>query len=195
MENSQSTVCDCCGVFWIVNAKTCRLTADQLNAFVTYKFIECSHCVTSAAYTRHYGVGEPALLFKKLLLYLFADNALKITDYRRERMRSHNRTDNIMSIAHTVCPFAHSLVDSVFKGHCACFNSVNLCSEKLHSVNVERLADCVLLAHKYFTLKPHKCGGGCGCNSVLTCTCFGNYPGFAHLFGKQALTETVVYFV
>ena len=192
MENTECTVCNSSGILRIINAKTCRLAADKLYALITDEVIKCAHSITAAANTSHNHIRKSALFFEELSLNFLAYYALKISYNHREWMWAHYRTEYIVSIVNSVCPLTHSLVYCVFQNHCACFNRIYLCAEEFHSIYIKGLTDCVLLTHKNLALKSHKCGNRCGCYTMLTCACFGNYSCFAHFLGKQALTKTVI---
>ena len=69
---------------------------------------------------------------------------------------------------------------------------MNLCSQKLHLINIECLSLHILFSHEYFALHSHQSGNCCRCYSVLPCSCLGNDPRLTHLLCKQHLSQDIV---
>ena len=129
MEYTLCTGCHRCSGTIRVNAKTCRLTADQPDALIIDELIEHSHCVASTADACHNNIRQLSFLLKDLCSCLTADHALEITYDHRKRMRSHYRAEHIKCIIDTACPLTHTLVDGILQGHRAALNRMHLCAK------------------------------------------------------------------
>ena len=92
-----------------VHAPSRCLTTYQAHILIIYEIIKSPYSVGAAAYTSYDHIRETAFLFQYLFSYLPGYHRLKIPDYGRERMRSHHRSHDIMSISYTAGPFPHSL--------------------------------------------------------------------------------------
>ena len=195
MKYSFCTCCHCRSRSVSINSKPCRFTPYKLYIFVIDKFIEHSHRITSTTYTSHYDIRQSAFFFKYLRSGFTAYNTLKISYYSRERMWSHNRTENIESIINSVSPLSHTFVYGIFKSFCSCFNRMNFCSKKFHTIYVKCLTNCIFFTHVYFTFKVKKCCCCRCCDTVLTCTCLCNNSCLAHLLCKKCLAKYIVYLV
>ena len=195
MKNARSARCDGRRRLQGVYAATRGFTADEAHAAIAYKVIKRPYRVTAAAHAGDDCGGQPVLLFEDLGARLARNYRLEISYYCGKRVGAHNRTEAVVRIRNAVSPLAHALVDGVLQGLSARSYGVNTRAEQLHAVDVERLADGVLLAHVNFALHAQQSRRRGGCHAVLTRARFGYQPLFAHFFGEQRLTERVVYFM
>ena len=65
-------------------------------------------------------------------------------------------------------------------------------TQKLHTINIECLADRILLSHIDLTFQPQKCCCSCSRNTVLSGTGLCNNPCLAHLLCKKRLPQNIV---
>src|SRR5262245_34793236 len=89
-------------------------------------------------------------------------------------------------------PVAEGLVDRVAKRLATARNRTNFRAEKLHAVDIRRLATDILLAHVDDTVEAEVSTGGRRCHAVLTRTRLGNLPLLSHPQSEQRLAERVV---
>ena len=113
MEDTKSSGIDRCGCLKCINSTSGCFTSNQANVLIRNKVIECADRIGTAADTGENGIRQSAFLLHKLFLDLFADNSLKITNHLRERIRSHNRTKNIMSIFNSGSPFTEGFGNGI----------------------------------------------------------------------------------
>ena len=97
-----------------------------------------------------------------------------------------------MGILNTSYPSTEGCIYSVLKHARTIGNTENFGTKQLHTENIKRLTFNIFLTHIDCTVHVEKgCGCRC-CNTVLTCTCFGNDFLLAHAFSKQDLTKGIV---
>ena len=97
-----------------------------------------------------------------------------------------------MRVADARRPLAHGFGHGVLERGGAGGDGHDRRAEKAHTVDVQRLADGVLLAHEDDALHAHQRRGGGGRHAVLARAGLGDQARFAHLFREQRLTEHVV---
>ena len=113
MEDTKSSGVDRCGCLKCINSTSGCFTSDQTNALIRNKVIECADRIGTATDTGENCIRQSALLLHKLFLDLLADNSLKIANHFRERIRSHNRTQNIMGIIDSGSPFTEGFGNGI----------------------------------------------------------------------------------
>ena len=178
-------------MLFCIHAKACRFTSDKLYLLLPDKFIKGSHGIAAAAHTGDHSIRKSAFLFLQLLLDLFSDDFLEIADNHGEGVRPHNRPQHIQGVIHPSGPFPHGLIYRILQSRGAAVNRVYLRPQKFHAVYIQSLAVRVLASHEDFTFKPHKCCRSCG-NPVLSCSRLSDDSCFAHLFGKEHLSQDIV---
>ena len=154
--------------------------------------IEAADGIGAASHAGNDRVGQPAFFLKELFFDFFGDHRLEITDNGREGMRAHDRAETVVGIADAGSPLSHRLGNRILEGCGACFYRDDFCAKQAHTVYIKGLANSVRFAHKDDTFHPHKSGGGCCGNTVLTGSRLGNQTGFPHLFGKKCLAKHVI---
>ena len=107
MENSETPGGDGCCRFSGINAASSCLAADQFDIRIADKIVKGADRVGTAADTGKNGIREPSLFFEDLLLDFLGNDCLEIADDRREWVRSHAGTEDIVRIIDAVGPFAH----------------------------------------------------------------------------------------
>ena len=116
MENTKFSGCDRRCRLCSIDTASCCLTADQADSFILNKVIESSDRIGTAAHTGKHSIWKFAFFFEDLLFDLLGNDCLEITDDRRERVRSHDRSEDIMCIGNAVCPLSHCLGNGIFQG-------------------------------------------------------------------------------
>ena len=153
------------------------------------------HCIRSAAHTCNYEIGSRAGRFIHLNERFVTNYAMKLTHHERVRMRAHDRTEAVMSGLDRRHPVTHRFVNCVLQCATTRSDTLYFCSEKAHTKHVEFLSCNINFAHVHLALKSKQRRSSCRCNTMLSCTSFGNNSLFAHAFGQQHLTENVIDFV
>ena len=92
-------------------------------------------------------------------------------------------------------PVPERFVYRVFEGLCPGYHRDNLGAKELHPEDIWPLSVDIHLTHVDHTVKPHFCAHRGGCQTVLTCAGFGNYPRFTHSLCKKGLADHVVHLV
>src|SRR4051812_15952590 len=95
-------------------AASAGLNADQLNLFVSDKFVKDSNCVRSATDARNYCCWKFALGFHDLRTSFSPNYSMKVTDHCRIGVRSQHAPQQIVSRADVGHPIAHGFIDCVF---------------------------------------------------------------------------------
>src|SRR5690606_35226319 len=115
-----------------------------------------SRGVATPAYACEHVVGiRMSHLFLQLAPDLFADDGLKTCDHVGIRMRTDNRSDNIMSIRRVVDPMAHRFVGSILERHAPACRGYNLRTEDAHTFYIRTLSFHIDLTHVDDTLHAH----------------------------------------
>ena len=120
------------------------------------------------------------------------DNRLEITNNFWEWCRTKGRSHDVVSILDTCNPSTEGCIYCVLKHARAIGNTENFGTKQLHTENVKRLTFNIFLTHIDSTVHIEKSSGCRCCDTVLTCTCFGNDFLLAHAFSKQDLTKGIV---
>ena len=97
-----------------------------------------------------------------------------------------------MRVVDAVRPLAHRLGHRVLQRRRAAGDGHHLRAKQAHAVDVQRLADGVLLAHVDHTFQIHQRRSGRRRDAVLSRAGLRDQARFAHLFGEQRLTQHIV---
>ena len=114
--------------FSCVDPAACRFASDELHIFIVYKVIKSSNSVGSASNTCQHRIRQPSFLFQHLCLDFPGNHRLKITHDSRERMRSHDGTQHIMSILDPACPLSHGLGNRILQRSRPGSDRMDLCT-------------------------------------------------------------------
>ena len=97
-----------------------------------------------------------------------------------------------MCIVDAACPFPHGFRDRILERRGAGFYGNDLRPQQAHTIDIQSLADRILLAHKDDAFHIQQCRRGRRGNTVLPGSRLCDEAGFSHLFGKQRLPQHVV---
>ena len=177
-----------------VNPPSRRLAANKPYLPILYKMIETPHGIGPTADAGHHGVWKPALSGKsgQIPAVLVQCKGLEIPDDHGKWMRPHHGAKAIMSVTDPGCPFPHCLRHGIFQRCRPGFHCDHLRSQKPHAVDIQRLADSVLLSHKDNTLHPQKRRRRRARHAVLAGARLGDQPRLAHLLCKERLPQDVI---
>ena len=175
-----------------IHAPPGGLAANEPDRGVADEVVEGPDGVGTSAHTGDDGIGELPLLFQKLLLDFPGDDRLKITHYGGEGVGPHHGAQAVVGIADASGPLPHGLGDRILQGGGSGGDRDHLCAQQSHLIDIERLAFCVLLTHKYHTFHPQKRGGGGGGHTVLPRARLGDQPGLPHSLGQKRLSQHIV---
>ena len=120
------------------------------------------------------------------------DDRLEVTNNFWEWCRTKGRSHDVVSILDTCYPSTEGSIYSVLKHARTICHAKYLGTKQFHTENVKRLTFNIFLTHIDCTVHVEKGCGCCCCNTVLTCTSFGDDFLLAHTFGKQNLTKGIV---
>ncbi len=107
-------------------------------------------------------------------------------------MRPHDGPQHIQAVFHSIGPFPHTGVHSIFQGPGAAGDRMHPGAQQFHAVHVQRLTDSVFLSHINLTFHVQQGGGGGSGHAVLPCAGLGNEAGLSHLFSQQGLAQHIV---
>ena len=107
-------------------------------------------------------------------------------------MRSHDRPEAVVSVTDSGSPLSHRFGYGILQRRRARLYRDHLRAEQPHAINVESLADGVLLSHEHDTFHAHQRSCRCRRHAVLACSCLRDQAGLAHLLRKQGLAEHIV---
>ena len=154
---------------------------------------ESSYGVGATANAGDDRVGHVATLgLPQLRGHLAADHALKVADQHWVRVRTHDRAEDVVGIAHVGYPIANRLVGRVFQCLRSAGYGAYLGPQQTHPEDVQRLPANVFSAHVDDRLQAEKSRHGGNAYAVLAGAGFGYYPLLAHPPGQQGLTKGVV---
>ena len=126
VEDTNRALRDCRRMFFCIDATTCCFTTDETNTFVWNEMIKHAHRIRAATYTNHNSCWQLAFCFKDLLTRFTADNGLEIANDHREWMSTHNGSQYVMRIGHSVCPFAQRFGNRIFQCTSTCCYRMHL---------------------------------------------------------------------
>ena len=107
-------------------------------------------------------------------------------------MGSHNGAEAVVRVGDTGCPLPERLAHSVLQCGGSGGHRNHLRAQQAHTIDVQRLADRVLFAHKHNTFHVHE-RRGCGCrDAVLSRAGLGDEPGLPHFLRQKRLTQHIV---
>src|SRR6202034_892519 len=95
---------------------TTGFDADEADFFVRDELVECADGVGAAANTGDNRGRQAVFFFENLRAGFAADDAMKVANHGRIRMRAENAAEEVVRGADVGDPVAHSLVDSVLEG-------------------------------------------------------------------------------
>ena len=168
------------------------LEAVELHVGVVEEGMEDADRIRSAAHARCHGIREPAGECEHLLPRLLADDLLKVTHHRRERVRPGRRAEDVVGGRDAGDPLAVGVVDRVLEGAGSGGHRHDLGAEQAHACDVERLALGVDLAHEDRALEAEQGGRRGGGDAVLSRPGLGDHALLADALGEQGLAEHVV---
>ncbi len=182
-----------------IDAVAGGFNADQLHGFIVDIRVKDAHRVRSAAHARDHRIRLTANQLGHLHLAFVADHALEIADHHRVRVRTGHRAEDVEGAVDVRDPIAHRFVQRVLQGPRAGFDRNHPGAEKLHPIDVLRLALDVLRAHVDDAFHAVARGDGRGGNAVHAGAGlgndFGNHARLAHAFREQRLADHVVHLV
>ena len=175
-----------------VDALAGRFASDHLHILVVDERVEKANGVAPSAHAGQEVVGDASLLLGHLLPHLASDDALEFADHLGEGCGTHDRADDVVSVVHPSGPLAERLVDRVLEDPGTFLDGMDLGSEQLHPVDVERLPLDVVHSHEDLALESEVGRQRCGGDAVLSRAGLGDDSLLAHLLGEEALADHVV---
>ena len=166
-----------------------RLETDQAHARIVDERVEDADRVGPAADAGGDRVGQPARLVQDLRARLQSDDALEITDHRRERMRAGSGAEAVVRVVGVGHPVAERLVDGVLQRLRTGLDRDDLGAEQPHPRDVQCLPGGVDRAHVDHALEAEQRACGRGGHPVLARAGLGDHPRLAHLPGQQRLAR------
>ena len=128
----------------------------------------------------------------KLLLGFLADNLLEITHHCRERMRTCDRTKQVVRVFDVGNPVSQSLIDGVLENAVSQSDFHHLGTEHAHASDIKRLTTRIDLAHVDAAFQAehgtHRSGG----HTMLSRAGFSNDAGLTHALDQQSLPKRIV---
>src|SRR5207249_10030299 len=109
---------------------------DQFDILVIYERMERAHRVASSPHRSNDGDREGPFMRNDLLLYLSPYDALKVPHHHRIRMRSHDRTDQVVGVVEIRDPVSKCLIYRVFECLRSALYGVDSRPEKFHAEDV-----------------------------------------------------------
>mmetsp|Transcript_7366 Transcript_7366/g.18026 ORF Transcript_7366/g.18026 Transcript_7366/m.18026 type:complete len:482 (+) Transcript_7366:427-1872(+) len=163
------------------------------NSFVFFKRMEGTNSVGSSTYARNQSIGEPSIVLRhELFLDFFSNHALEVSDDGREGVGTDSRTNQIVCVANISDPVRHGFVDGILECALTILNRDNLGTEGVHTENIKLLTFAIDSTHINSTVQSKHSTYGCGCNTVLSGTGFGNDTGLANSLGQKSLSNSIV---
>src|SRR2546430_9196216 len=111
LEHAEASALETGCMFAAANAFAAGFDADHPNISVLQEWMEQSDRVAAAADAGDEQIRQALFAFENLAACFNADDALKIADHHRVRVRTKNRAQYIMSGADVGDPIAHRFVD------------------------------------------------------------------------------------
>ena len=153
MEDSLSSGCHRRSGPIRINTEPGSFTTDQTYRFITDKFIEHTHGITSTSNACHNDIRQFSFFFQYLRSRFLTDHALEITHDRWKRMRSHNRAKHIQGIIHTADPLSHTFINGILKRHRATLYRMHFGTQQFHTIYIQCLTDRIFFTHKDLTIQ------------------------------------------
>ena len=107
-------------------------------------------------------------------------------------MRSHDRPEAVVRVTDAGSPLSHRFGYGILQRRSTSLYRDHLRAEQPYAINVERLADGVLLSHEHDAFHAHQRSCRCRRHAVLACSCLRDQAGLAHLLRKQGLAKHIV---
>src|SRR6056297_263773 len=192
---TRHTLCKGGGVVGSVKTFSCRFDSDYFDLLVVVERIEKAYCVASSSDACDHKVRQTVFLFQYLISRFFAYYALKFPYHYRVGMGTYSRAEKVEGCFGIFNKIVKSSVYRFFESPVSVCHRNDLCSQKLHAVDIEGLALSVFFTHEYYAFHTEKCACCCCCNSVLSCAGFCNYSFLSHTLSQKGLPDCVVYFM
>ena len=133
MEDSLSSGCHRRSGPIRINTEPGSFTTDQTYRFITDKFIEHTHGITSTSNACHNDIRQFSFFFQYL--------------------RSHNRAKHIQGIIHTADPLSHTFINGILKRHRATLYRMHFGTQQFHTIYIQCLTDRIFFTHKDLTIQ------------------------------------------
>src|SRR3989338_4759271 len=172
----------------------CGLHTDEPDP-ILQKGVKKTNRIASASDTRHQKIGKRPRYHFHLFFRFKTDYGLKISDNHGIRVRSHSRTQKIMSCIHVRYPIPDGFICRVFKGSGTGMNGNDAGAQELHFINIQGLTFHVLSTHKHIARQAEESRSRSGRHAMLTGARFGDNSFLAEIPGQKPLTNRVVDFV
>mmetsp|Transcript_11586 Transcript_11586/g.20582 ORF Transcript_11586/g.20582 Transcript_11586/m.20582 type:complete len:366 (+) Transcript_11586:390-1487(+) len=169
-----------------------RFDTENSNFLVVDKGVEHSNSVGSSSDASDNYIGQLADLLQRLVLGLTANYRLEVTYDGGERVRADCTANNVVRGAHVRNPVTHSFVNRVLEGLGAARNTNYLCTENLHTENVECLSPHVFFTHVNSTVQVEKSTCGGSCYTVLTSSSLRDNTLLTNATCNKALSQGIV---
>ena len=175
-----------------IDPAACCLTADQLHLRVLDKMIERADRIGASAYTRKHAVRQPSFPLKDLRPCFPGDHRLEIPHDGGKWVRPHDGAEAIMRVRDPVRPLPECLRDSILQGCRAAGDRNHVSSQKLHFINIQRLALSVNLPHEDDTFHSEIRRSGRSRDAMLSRSGLRDQARFSHFPGKEGLPKHIV---
>ena len=180
------------GVVAGVWAAASRFDPGEGHGAVLDERVEDPRRVRAAADAGDHLVWQSPQLVEALLPTLLADHRLEVADDHRERVRPHDRTQDVVRVLDAAHPVPHRLVDRIPQRPRPARHRSHLRPHHPHDEHVQLLPPDILLAHVDHAREAEpgtRCGGR---DAMLARSGFGDDAGLAHPLGEQHLPQRVV---
>mmetsp|Transcript_9355 Transcript_9355/g.20199 ORF Transcript_9355/g.20199 Transcript_9355/m.20199 type:complete len:541 (+) Transcript_9355:716-2338(+) len=196
LQNSRCSLGKCTAMLSIlIKTVTGSFRSHKHDGFVILEWMEGTNRVGSPTNTGNDRIWQLSGLLEHLLTHFFAHDTLEIAHNRGEWVGPNSRSNQVVRVSNIGNPIAHGFVDSILQCGLSVVHWDYLCSQCVHSENIQLLAFTIHGTHVDNALQSHLSTNGGGGNSVLTRTSFGNNTGLSNAFGQQSLSNGVVDFV
>src|SRR6056297_1592074 len=179
----------CCGFGHI----TFSPAFGSINAYpgIIQESLEESDRIGSASYAGINAIGKFSFLLQDLFAGFPAYDALKIAHHVGIGMRSYLGAQAVEGFG-MFYEVAQGSIHRIGQGLGTLGSRNYLCTEKFHTAYIGSLAFDIDGTHEDLTLDTEKSCGGCGGNTVLTSSRFGNHLFGSHAFGQKELSDRIV---
>src|SRR5947199_7329261 len=142
-----ATLVEACGVQAQLRARAAGFDANHTNTLIAEERIEQPNRVRAAPDARDERVGQTPFAFKNLRARFAADDALKLANHERVRVRPERAPQKVVGVRDVRNPVAQRLVDRILESARAGLDLAHFSAEQAHAEDVEALAAHVLRAH------------------------------------------------
>mmetsp|Transcript_23587 Transcript_23587/g.35848 ORF Transcript_23587/g.35848 Transcript_23587/m.35848 type:complete len:754 (+) Transcript_23587:16-2277(+) len=179
-------------LFVLVNAVASRLHPVKFHCLILHERVERPNGIGPASYAGNDNIREFPSLLLHLPLHLVPHNALKVPNDRRERMRPHGASNEVVRVPHVRHPIPHGLVDSVLQRRLAVLHGHHLRPQGVHSEHIELLTFAVHGAHVNRAVQAELgADGGCR-HAVLSSSSLSDDTRLADFLRQKRLSDGVV---